>query len=165
MTSLKCLCKRGYSLRRELAPCDRPGRGAGRAQRPLQVLGQMPLCVCLRAQQLRRGVWQHAFPILRGDCSWHSAAQAAHALGDVYTHSFIITQSRMVIKASARVERRGKDTVLEPENVREYITAVIKNKCTLYVFLPMSFAYLFMELFTIKAAVCSISRNGGRQRS
>lgn len=120
------------------------------------------LCVCLRAQKLRRGVWRHAFPILRRDCSWHSAARAAHALRDVYTHSFIITQSNMVIKASARVKRSRKDTVLELENVSEYITAMIKNKRALSVFLPMSFTYLFMGLFTIKAVVCSVLQNCGR---
>lgn len=58
------------------------------------------VCVCVR-KKLCRGVWQHAFPILRGDCSWHSVAQAAHTLCGMYTHSFIITQSNMVIKASA----------------------------------------------------------------
>lgn len=52
--------------------------------------------------------------------------------------------------------------MLEHENVSEYITAMIKNKCTVSVFLPMSFTDLFMGLFTIKAVVCSILQNSGR---
>lgn len=62
------------------------------------------VCVCVYAHGLYQGVRQHAFPVLRWDCSRQSVVGKAHTFCDMHTRSFIIMWTNMVIKASTSQE-------------------------------------------------------------